>query len=173
MPNKNSFPFTQLESRERLQRAWPCGRDKLNVPQRRSSGPGHGNQATAACHVSLCQHPGPRSHSVLQTRPHHEAAGRAFSPRPCGDPKPQKSMFVGSQSRGATQAVSPPGWGCPLCNGVSRASNNGRGNWDNSGVHPEPLTSTAPCPRRPQSFTATRGHSFFKRLLFETFFPSL
>lgn len=62
-------------------------------------GPGHGNQATAARHVSLCQHPGSRSHSVLQTRPHHEAARRAFSPRPHGDPRPQKSVFVGRQSR--------------------------------------------------------------------------
>lgn len=62
-------------------------------------GPGHGNQATAARHVSLCQHPGSRSHSVLQTRPHREAARRAFSPRPRGDPRPQKSVFVGRQSR--------------------------------------------------------------------------
>lgn len=62
-------------------------------------GPGHGNQATAARHVSLCQHPGSRSHSVLQTRPHHEAARRAFSPRPCGDPRPQTSVFGGRQSR--------------------------------------------------------------------------
>lgn len=62
-------------------------------------GPGHRNQATAARHVSLCQHPGSRSHSVLQTRPHHEAARRAFSPRPRGDPRPQKSVFVGRQSR--------------------------------------------------------------------------
>lgn len=89
--------LSQLESRESLQRAWQCSKDKLNVPQHTatlfsSPGPGHGNQATAACHVSLCQHPGSRSHSVLQTRPHHEATGRAFSPRPCGDPKPQKSV---------------------------------------------------------------------------------
>lgn len=98
--------LSQLDSRESLQRAWQRSRDKVNVPGApatlASPGPGHGNQATAARHVSLCQHPGSQSHSMSQTRPHHEAAGRAVSPRPHGDPRPQKSVFVGRLSRGAT-----------------------------------------------------------------------
>lgn len=105
---------------------------------------------------------------MLQTRSRHEAAGRAFSPRPCGDRKPQKSMFVGNQSRGAMQALSPPGWGCPLYNGVSLTSNNSRGNWNKSGVHPELLTFTAP---DAHDLSQLPMASFFKRLLFErTFF---
>lgn len=145
----------------------PSAAATLSLP-----GPGHGNQATAARHVSLCQHSGSRSHSVLQTRPHHEVAGRAFSPRPRGDPRPQKSVFVGRWGVGGT------GQGRPChhlaVDALCVTSTAAEGTEQVWGL-PRATNLRSLHPRGPQCFTATRGHSFFKRLLFGTtfffFFP--
>lgn len=139
-------------------------------------GPGHGNQATAARHVSLCQHPGSRSHSVLQTRPHREAARRAFSPRPRGDPRPQKSVFVGRQSRPRHHLTVGALCVTSSFTDLQQQQKELEQVWGGGGGGlPQGYQPSQSPPQTPQCFTATRGHSFFKRLLFGTtlffFFP--
>lgn len=135
----------------------PSAAATLSLP-----GPGHGNQATAARHVSLCQHPGSRSHSVLQTRPHQEAAGRAFSPRPRGDPRPQTSVCVCGETEqgGSGGTVSTWLWLPFVYQAAPLACKGSKGDWSRSGVCPE-LPTFSLHPRRPQWFIATHGHSFF------------